>query len=769
MTIGTTLARWGAVAAVAVVMLAAGAAQSAGADLPPDREYVTVQDGHLSLDGQRVRFWAVIGGFPNGTGIEPGDNAPQRQAKIARSRADTEAIVQRFIDLGFNMSRFWRNSEKDYVKGDGSREDVVDHFIYTMKQRGLKIWYPSISAVVAKSTDVGILDEPATAEAWKSAMEEVEKNNLGMISVARVWDERLEAFQKAAIVRRATHLNHWTGLRCCDDPVYAVWELTNEEWWMSKMVGGVWKKLPAFFQDSLKARWHEFLRAKYGRDDKLIARWGFLLPGESLQKGNIAILPLRGGVKLDAVGMDSTALEQMKAAYGEGKQDWTRDDFNAHRGEDVLEFFMTIQLAHKKRLGDLVKSLGKSTRLAPIVYDTGIGYEIQSQYLHQNAEAVSHDAYVDGSPRNKLNQRFPWFSGLEEWPRICLDMPWLEHNRVEGKPFLCYETQIQQPAKYRVEFPLRILALAAIQDWDAVCWHYWGSAGDITTRERPFDKALDYTVSRHPQGYHYTYDEVQNSVMRAAGLAFRNGAIAPAASPTTFIYGRKSLYNPDSMDYAGSYGKVGYNMLPTTYQYGVRIQIDPTREDDEVKGPMVQYSHEGRHTIIRPHDQIEFDVARGGLTLDSPAAAGFTGFLSRFGESLRFRNGVTLSKVEIRVPADMPYGQGLAEEKYIAFVLVSDDGLPLDKTRRATLSLVSTSFNSGFVFGEALRDGKTKPGKAPVLVARVGATVDSAALTGMRYVLRDWHMKEIASGVVAEGRLTVPADKPVFIVELTRP
>ncbi|MFZ4701775.1 MAG: CRTAC1 family protein, partial [Candidatus Methylumidiphilus sp.] len=49
------------------------------------------------------------------------------------------------------------------------------------------------------------------------------------------------------------------------------------------------------------------------------------------------------------------------------------------------------------------------------------------------------------------------------------------------------------------------------------------------------------------QGYHFTHDEVQASAMRAAGLAFRGGTFGPAPTPTTFVYGRRSLYDPASM------------------------------------------------------------------------------------------------------------------------------------------------------------------------------------------------------------------------------
>lgn len=744
----------------------------------PESAYVTVSpEGHLRSGGERTRFWAVIGSFPNVPKTIDGETAAQVAERIALGRRSNELLVQRFVDLGFNMSRFWRNSERDYEPGDGSSEDVKDHFLSLLKARGFRIWYPGIAQVYPVAADVDVLDDPTTAAEWSAAMAQMEDNKDNLGRVVAKWDERTEAVMIRGMRRRTDHVNHHTGLRVGDDPLYAVFELTNEDWWMSKMVGGQFRKLPPFFQASLQKRWTAFLVGKYVTDEALRTRWGFLLPGESLVHASVGILPLRGPQSLDAAGMDPQAKAQLEAA-ADADAHWTRDDFNRHRGADVLEFFVSLHVAHKKRLEAALEQMGRACRLAPTALDTGIGYEIQSAWLHQNADVTVHDAYVNGTPRNndpRYNPRFPWMSGLEESPRLCHDVPWLEHNKVEGKPFLCYETQIQQPAKYRAEFPYRILALASIQDWDAIAWHYWGSAGDIATTERPFDKPMDYTTGRHPQGYHFTHDEVQASAMRAAGLAFRNGVFKPASTPTTFVYGRRSLYDPASMDYAGSYGKMGLSMLPTTYKQGVRLLIDPTREDDEVRGPMVRYDAESHPTQIAPTDQIAYDTRRGGLTFDAPGGAAFAGFMSRFGDTLRFPNaGVELRDVVINVPADMPYPEDLVEDRYIAFGLIAEDGKPLAATRSATLSLVSTSFNSGFVHtldggGKELHDGKAKGGGWPVLVARVAGTVASPAIAGMRYRFLDWHMQALASGTVGnDGLLRIPNTLPVWQVALER-
>ena len=230
------------------------------------------------------------------------------------------------------------------------------------------------------------------------------------------------------------------------------------------------------------------------------------------------------------------------------------------------------------------------------------------------------------------------------------------------------------------------------------------------------------------------------------------------------------------MVYGASYGEMGKKMMPTTYRYGVRLLIDPTREDDEIIGanykPRVYEPNP-----IRPSDNIEYDWQRGHLKFDAPGVASYTGFFTQYGGPVKFASGVTLRSVDVINPPQMPYPV-TAAEKYVEFTLTSCDGLPLATTKKAVLSCVSTSFNDGFElnldklkneFGWFLNGGATKNGggKHPK-VARVNATFDCPALNGMRYTLRDWHMNAIGTGVVSGGVFTLPATKPVFCVEFTR-
>jgi hypothetical protein len=739
-------------------------------ELPPDKEYVVVKDGHLYMDGKRVRFWGGIGAVPAAKAPGQDPYAYNRQA------------LDRIQAYGFNMQRIWgmdRSAAEQkgvYTKGDGSKLDLYDWMVADAKRRGMKLWVGSAgNGGTATAADVGIIDDPATADAWKAAVGDKGVGSLGHY-LATSWDPRLEAICLRNTRASLSRVNQHTGLRLADDPVFAVWELVNEDWWITKMVGGQWQKLPKFFRDSLIVRWHEFLKGKYKTQEALVAKWGGLLAGEDLAKGTILLAPMRNAAKAAAL---NDANPQAEAKFEGVAGEYGRDDFSAHRARDVNEFFASLVLASKQRQAEAFKTIGKSTKLSPLLKDTGIGYDSISQLIHQSADAVSHCAYIGGVTHDEANGRYPFYSGLEEQPRLCLDVPWLEHNKIEGKPFFCYEVNIGSPAKFRSEFPYRLLFLATIQDWDIVCWHTlsggykWGS-------EKPLDGPLSSPGPAAVQ-FNYQHDEVLIAAMRIAGAAFVGQSLEPAPKPTKFIYGRKTIFSPASMDYAGSYGRNGLDMLNTTYRYGMRIELDPNREDDEIIGRTVPLKTWAYPNPLKPTTQMTYDWRKGYLKIDSAATAAFTGFLAQYGaDTVEFGNGVKISGVSVVNPPDAPYPV-TPEESYVSIGVATSDGKSLKDCSKAVLSAVSTSANKGLKVGRdpAAPDrpphvwagSKVFEGawKTPVLVSRVNCTVTAPALAGMKYRMRDWYWKVVEEGVVADGgKLTLSADKPIFVVELER-
>jgi len=154
----------------------------------------------------------------------------------------------------------------------------------------------------------------------------------------------------------------------------------------------------------------------------------------------------------------------------------------------------------------------------------------------------------------------------------------------------------------------------------------------------------------------------------------------------------------------------------------------------------------------------------------------YTGFVANeLLPEIRFNSGAVIRNVTVKNPEGMPYPVA-KDELYLAITLASCDGQPLGVTKRAVLSAMSTSFNTGYQLDTDKRplpeykgaEVKNR-GTLPVLVARVGCVVECPALAGMTYVLRDYHMRKIGKGTIAkDGIVTISADVPIFVIELTR-
>lgn len=745
-----------------IAAVSVGPCNAADSTLPPDMAYVTVnKEGHLAINGERVRFYGVAGGFP----------ARESWAGDELHRANRETVA-RLKRLGFNMVRYWRGfgqGESTYVKGDGSKADLIDHFLYECKRQGVRVWNAGMGGSVGKAMpeDVDVIHDPSTAAAWRAAVGE-RGFPLGRHALATVWDERLASLRIDRLKRSADHVNQYTGLRWGDDPVFAIWELVNEDWWFFNIMRGRHLRLPEFFRETLYARWNAYLRDRYADDAGLRAAWGGnLLSFESLEDGTVALLPLAyelsGDAQAKSLGVDVGDTVDIGFSMG---------DFNKRRMADVTRFLLALWIDHKRAEAAAVKSWGKSLSKSPLVWDTGIGWSLQTQFMHQHADAVAHATYMNGTHHpDPTHKRYPWYSALEELPLLAWDKPWLEQNRTPGKPFLVYENNIMQPAKYRGEHPVRMVHLGAIQDWDVIITHYWGFPVD-PSRPDPFSRPMDYTLGGHPQGYHFQYDAVLQSAMTVMAEVFKLGHIAPAPDPTVFVFGRRSLYDPTD----GGYGDVANRLVATTYRYGSRIVMDPERDDDAILGPS------RRRAVYEPSpvsatDQMRYDYQRGALVLDSPGAAVFTGFFAEQESPVEFASGIAIENVRMHNDAEIAYPVTDAE-KYLTFAVASRDGKPLAETRDAVLTAMSTSFNDGFQLDsahisrewflpdEAFPNGG---GGLPVRYARPEVTLLTGPLRGMSYRILDFHLQTIQTGRLDSDKFVIPADMPLFLIELTRP
>jgi hypothetical protein len=767
--------------------------------LPPDSAYVQVEGDHLVLDGMRVRYWGLVTAYAARANFAADETPEQLATRVDRDRRAIDLFTDRLGEMGFNLVRSWEGRypnqqglpllySHDYHKGDGSLADSIAYAHAKFDEAGIKLWMSSTNGLGdITPDDVDVLDDPATADAWRAAMTELVASRGGSFPVRgrgtllATFDERTEALWIERLRLLTDFPNHYKGgMRLGDDPQIIVWELTNEEFPFRHFFAGRWQSLPPYFRNKLLARWNDFLNRKYASEAELIAAWGFLLPGESLDEGTVALLPL-GRPQTGELAINDTNPAVIESLRSHAQR-YTRDDFNRRRGEDVSEFACELIIGHKQRLAAALRGMGKSCALSPVVFDSGNAFQIQEAWMHQHADAVSTCSYTKGMGHDPTHRRFPFYSQLDDYPRTSWGVPWFEQSTARGKPHFVYETMIDNRTKYRAEYPMRVAALAGIQDWDIVVWHTYPGRDANPDSPKPFDQQLnaggDYLTIRG--------DEVIISALRAAGEVFRHGHAPPAPDPTVYHIGRRTLHDPRSMNYGKSYGDFADSFIHTTYRHGSRVWIDPDAEEDAVQGPVIRPGVYNSNPV-KPNHAITYDWQRAFLKIDAPGAASYTGFFGEYGhDAVTFEHDVRFTDISVNNPYGMAY-HVTEDERYVSITLASCDGLPLHQSRHAVISAVSTSFNTGYTLdltrsnpgrqSEGPQDGPLREffgawtigGKAPTLVARVGVTVHAPAIDGMTYIMSDFQRRTLAEGAITDGKLTIPAELPVFLVELKRP
>ena len=722
-------------------------------------DYVTIKNGHLNYQGKRLRIWSCTGNL------------------VAQDYAHIDGEVERVAALGFNGFRtIWWDIDVDtwnYAKGDNSEFDRRDYLLASLKKHGFQVWSDILNSIFVKPGDVDLVNDPATRADWLEALGEKPVHR----PVFMVWDKRAEAAYIEQIKKHLNHVNQHTGLRRADDPVFYVWEMHNEQWWLQRILNYAWHlTAPKFFRNELYQQWNDWLKKKYASTEKLHEAWiGSLLLGESLEKSTIQMLPLycpTGGAA-EALGIDAKNFAGLKL---------TVRDFSKARGGDVVKFLTQLLLEHKKRVYAAMRSVGKpgiGISVVPIVFDTGYSFSPQSIYVNSFGDALCVNTYVSQIALDPKHPRYPFKSLLEEPPCLAYDDPWVEQNRLADKPTFIYENMVLNPDKYRAEYPYLLIALAAIQDWDVINFHYYGHPeADLFTSTQPFSKMLRPDNGYSCQGLIFKYDEVFVSAMKIAGEMFKTFALAPPQNPTVMTIGRNMLGDMDNFEW----GNTSKLFAPTVYRYGLRLKFDPSLpETVKVEGPIVH----GRQFLpphIHPTDQIDLDWHKGVLLLDSPQAKAAVGFLP---DRVAFKDGTEIADFRINTPEGMPYYKP-GEDRYVCFGLASTDGRDLAASKHIVLSAVCGAFNTGMKmnlekwpvgnqFGRLHDFVEWGPpmceqfGSLPVLVARVGLSLKAPALAGGRVTLRDWHLRELRTAVIGpDGLFTVRAEEPVFIVEIER-
>lgn len=174
--------------------------------------FLKVEGRHFVFeDGTQVRFW--------GTNLNGNSCFPEKPY--------AEILAKRLAKIGINMVRFHQLDSEwhtpnifSFTKGkrctsgrlDLQSMDRLDYFVHCLKEEGIYCFLDMLTYRKFRS-DEGVENAAALADAAKPYC---------------VFSDKLIALQKDFCEEIWTHFNPYTGLAYCDDPVFALTEISNE-------------------------------------------------------------------------------------------------------------------------------------------------------------------------------------------------------------------------------------------------------------------------------------------------------------------------------------------------------------------------------------------------------------------------------------------------------------------------------------------------------------------------------------------------------------
>ncbi len=721
-----------------ILLLIASVGHCATPDQKP-HGFVTVKNGHLYRDGQRIRLWGV-----NFCG------------DVKRQGNDLDLSFDRIKDVGFNAIRL-NLFQRVFTSGEGRTEshtvpatvigsnsemDKLDRSVLLGKQRGMVFWF-SFDHDNFLPGDYDVLPADGNRAQWVEAASKVYAGNLIYL------DSRAEAVHKAYAKSILKHMNPYTGIRYADEPAIGMYELMNENAFVEEFVfGDLWKTLPQFIRRSVTKRWNEWLTRRYGSDAALRKAWGKVRPGESLKRRSVAFAPVQEDVQVRE--MQGYVKEYVSVDKKIGS-------YPSSRAQDVVRFACDLYDGYSKRFVKYIRSLGKpgiGISVVPITPTGRYGVNLPMYYAASKLDFVSNGLYGFACRPDEVDPKdpyYPWRSYLNT-PPILFGQP-VDLTRVANKPYLLYEANDYRPNPFRVEYPMLVATNAIWQDADGAFWYTWDDTGYLGT----LSSDEDFANSRLPQpdanypnaGLILANDEVMLAAIKSAGAMFLHGKLPGASKPQMAVLGKDLLF-----DISGSaLGGQQQVLRSLAWHTGLRLQYEPDKPS-RIPPPILTGG-----STLDVGKNIHFDwTDRGFVRIDSPTVRAYTGFAG----------------TDIRIGDTSLTG---LNRRFISAGFVAEDGLPLSESRSVLMTLASDSRNTGQSFdvslmkralAPGLAEAMVDPGTAPVIVDRVSAVVTAPWMNGMTYEKYNFARGCYEMGKV-DGSVQVNADEPLFYCRLRRP
>jgi hypothetical protein len=393
--------------------------------------------GDLIYNGKPIRLWGI--------------NACYNSCAPVKEMADQRAAF--YARYGINAVRFHKFADgvksqgilagDSFLNFDAEALARMDYFVSALKNRGL---------YVKLSPNFGVQLWPKDLERVPFAKElgapdggVIDTGN-GSIYLSR----EVQDLQIEQMVKVLKHLNPHTGLTYALDPAIAVIEIINEE---SVLFGGAQdclKKVPTLRQRTSE-RFFQWLKARYGTQEKLMAAWGQeswnsfeyeKLTGDDWESGRIV-----------PAGCHPWYLDPAQLAGSQA--------FRRQRLLDTMRFMVELQDEFYARYVQAIRAAGYEGEILASNWQAGRAY--------------SHYANLHSDYRVGLIDRHNYFGGSRAGRIDTASMLAVPGSgslsagmqQVEDRPFMLSEWIHCAPNEWGVEGPAIIGAYGmGLQGWD---------------------------------------------------------------------------------------------------------------------------------------------------------------------------------------------------------------------------------------------------------------------------------------------------------------
>jgi hypothetical protein len=474
---------------------------------------ITIDGDKFVADGREFKIW----GFNMGNGLHLSDRLLQQQADQLEFLGVNMLRIHT-IDWTFFGHEVGPNGEEAFpglLPYGPDRKDTqhlvnADKFFCFLDKLREKNIYVAITLNVASNYVPGDADilqtTPEDKKAWIEAINDL--NNKGpdmqLYKILPVIDERSLELRKKWAANLLSLKNPKTGVKLAEDLQLAFLNTANEcSSWSVFYRNNYHRNLPEYFLKKYRNKWNAYLKARYGTDEKLAAAWTQvgrkgLLPGESLAKGNIQLLPT-----------DPVSLPEKEQKINGVPA------FSETRRRDYVVFSFEMDAAHQRIMRDHYRKLGWTR---PCIYsDTAGGIDGEMGKLWMVGDLFP---YVEEHPYDEANIdlflwgtiRIPTYLGSTFLGPEGADRPIWGSEFREGAGWISWT---------RIPGPLYVAAYHSLEGRDGLTWHVWTMNREHLLREETMNLGLSWC--------HCNFDYPWLFAYRAAGRLFKSCEIKPLA------------------------------------------------------------------------------------------------------------------------------------------------------------------------------------------------------------------------------------------------